>query len=180
MSEGFENHLHAEEYRWFAVYTRFKREKQVQSRLEERGIQTYLPLQEFTRTYTRKVRVVKIPLISCYLFVKITRKEYVPVLEDADVVRFVQFSRNLISIPESEINILKRVVGEGLEVEAEPLQLTEGDAVEIIGGQLTGLKGVLIDKQNERNLLIELNHIGYALRLSVPSEYLRPARQNAS
>lgn len=179
MSQNVENHLHPEESRWFAVYTRFKREKQVLARLEEQGIEVYLPLQEFTRRYTRKVRKVQIPLINCYLFVRITKKEYVPVLEDPDVVHFVRFSKNLIAIPEEEINILRRVVGEGIELESEPLRLVEGDAVEIVGGQLTGLRGVLVGKQNEKNLLIELNHIGYALRLHVASEYLRRVRQNS-
>jgi len=177
MSETTENHLHPDEFRWFAVYTRFKREKQVQIRLEEKGITTYLPLQEFTRRYTRKVRQVKIPLISCYLFVRITRREYVRVLEDADVVQFVRFGKNLIAIPEEEINVLRRVVGEQIEVEAEPIELAEGDEVEIIGGQLTGLRGKLVARKNEKNLLIELDHIGYALRLQVPPEFLRRVRR---
>ncbi len=177
MTDTSENHLHLTEQRWFAVYTRFKREKQVELRLLEQGITTYLPLQEFTRRYTRKVRKVQIPLISCYLFVRITKKDYVRVLEDQDVVHFVNFAKNLIAIPEEEINILRRVVGEGIELETEPLQFTKGDTVEIVAGQLTGMKGKLVDRQNDKNLLIELDHIGYALRLQVPIEYLRRSGQ---
>ena len=108
----YEDHLHEQEPRWFAVYTRYKREKLVAKRLREKGIEVYLPLQHFTRKYTRKVKEVSLPLISCYVFTRIVKKEYVPVLETPDVVQFVRIAKNLISIPPHEIQILQRVVGE--------------------------------------------------------------------
>lgn len=171
-----ENHLDSQEAKWFAVYTKYKREKLVHQRLNEKGIQTYLPLQQFTRRYTRKIKKVELPLISCYIFTKITKKEYVPVLETPDVVQFVQFSRNLIAIPEEEIRILQRVVGENVEIEMEPSSYKEGDAVEIIGGNLTGLKGKLVKKENKHRFFVELEKMGYALRMEIPLELLRKVR----
>ncbi|MCB0633329.1 MAG: UpxY family transcription antiterminator [Saprospiraceae bacterium] len=168
----YENHLDDQEARWFAVYTRYKREKLVARRLEDKGIEVYLPLQEFTRRYTRKVKKVEIPLINCYIFTKITRRDYVPVLETPDVVKFVQFSRNLISIPESEISIIQRVVGESIEIEVCPAQYLPGDEVEIIAGQLTGLKGKLVSKNKEKNFLIELESLGYQMRMQVDPRLL--------
>ena len=91
-SQSYENHLDNHEARWFAVYTRFKREKVVKRALQEKGITSYLPIQKLTRHYTRKVKHVEMPLISCYIFTKITKKEYVRVLETQDVVNFVKFS----------------------------------------------------------------------------------------
>ena len=63
------NQLCDTEPRWFAVYTRYKREKLVLKELQRRGINAYLPLQTVTRYYTRKVKTVHLPLISCYIFV---------------------------------------------------------------------------------------------------------------
>ena len=63
----YENHLDTSEARWFAVYARYKREKVVAQRLQEKGIECYLPLQRLTRYYTRKVKQVELPLISGYL-----------------------------------------------------------------------------------------------------------------
>ena len=91
--ETYENHLHETEPRWFAVYTRYKREKLVAQQLRDKGIEVYLPLQHFTRRYTRKIKKVEMPLISCYVFARITKKEYVPVLETPDVVQFVRFAK---------------------------------------------------------------------------------------
>lgn len=165
------------EARWFAVYTRFKREKMVRKRLEEKGIHTYLPLQRVTRHYTRKVKHLEIPLISCYIFTKITRSHYVPVLEDPDVVTFVKTAKDLIAIPEEQMEILRRIVGEGEEVAVETDDYRIGDEVEVIGGQLTGLKGQLIDKEGEKFFVVDLDFIDTRLRMKIDPKYLRVARR---
>lgn len=167
------NQLHEQEARWFAVYTKFKREKQVLKQLSERGIETYLPLQSYTRRYTRKIKHVEIPLISCYIFTKIIKKDYVPVLETPDVVNFVKLSKNLIAIPNREMDIMRRVVGEQIEIDVEPSSYQVGDEVEIIGGNLTGLKGYLLNTESDKNFVIELENLGYSLRMSVKPEMLR-------
>ncbi|MBK8880526.1 MAG: UpxY family transcription antiterminator [Haliscomenobacter sp.] len=170
------NQLQVAEARWFAVYTGFKREKLVRQRLQTRGIESYLPLQRTTRYYTRKIRHVDLPLISCYVFVKIVRQEYVPVLEDPDVLYFVKQRSDLIAIPEREIDILKAVTGEQIEVEVTPIAGSPipGEEVEIIKGRLFGLKGMLIEQQNNRRVVIELEQLGLALRLQLPVDYIRP------
>mgnify|MGYP001214348924 CR=1 FL=1 len=161
------NQLDEQEARWFAVYTGYKREKLVRKRLAERAIEAYLPLMAYTRRYERKVRTVELPLISGYIFVKITRKEYVPVLETPDVVSFVKFARNLIAIPEAEIRIIQRIVGEITDVEVRPNEFCPGDEVEIIGGKLTGIRGKLLEGHENKNLLIELTHTGLSLRMYI-------------
>jgi transcription antitermination factor NusG len=168
-----ENHLDEVEPRWFAVYTKYKREKSVQKRLHEQGIQTYLPLQRLTRRYERKIRTVELPLISCYVFARITKKSYTRVLGTADVLHFVKFSQNLIAIPEREIQLLQRVAKEGIELDIEPKGYQLGDEVEITSGNLMGVRGILVGKEKKKNFLLELNHIGYALRMEVDPTLLR-------
>ena len=158
---------------WFAVYTRYKREKVVKKELNQRGINCYLPLQKLTRHYTRKIKHVELPLISCYIFVNINKSNYVPVLEVPDVVNFVKFSNKMIAIPEKEIDIMKRVVGEVPNILVEEGAFRDGDSVEVIGGQLTGLKGILIEQRNEKNFVIELDNLGYSLIMQIDPKYLR-------
>jgi transcription antitermination factor NusG len=160
--------------RWFAVYTRFKREKVVHKRLQDKGIEVYLPLQRYARQYDRRVRTVEIPLIGNYIFTKIIKKQYVPVLSTADVVHFVKCSQTLIAIPEREMLVLKRIAGEALDVEIEARRVyAVGDRVEVIGGSLTGLQGILVEKDRKKNFLIELESIGYTLRMEVDPAFLQ-------
>lgn len=169
----YENHLDKKEARWFAVYTQYKREKIVYKTLTEQGIQAYLPLRKFTRHYTRKTRIVELPLINCYIFVKITKAEYIKVLQTEYVFGFVKFSKNLISIPEIEMDIMRRVIGEGSLLDAQKDVYTIGDKVEVIGGELTGLKGVLVEVDGQKRMIIELESLGYYLHLQVAPELLQ-------
>jgi len=174
-----ENHLDNVEPRWFAVYTKFKREKVVQKRLQEQGIQAYLPIQFLTRRYDRKVKVVEMPLISCYVFTRITKKHYVSVLNTADVLNFVKFSQNLIAIPDREIQLLQRMVGEGIDLEVAPKGCQVGDEVEIVSGSLAGLRGILLEKAGQRNFLVELKNIGYSLHIQVEPGLLKKVSARA-
>lgn len=175
MSEttAYENHLNEKELRWFAVYTKYRREKQVLKRLQQKGVEVYLPLQRLVRRHVRKVRVVELPVISCYIFVRITKSAYVPVLETTDVVNFVKFSHNLIAIPDQEMMTLQQIVNEGLPVEAVRNGYEVGDAVEITAGNLKGLQGILLKKNTNNNFLIDLSKIGYSLLMQVDPGILK-------
>lgn len=165
--------LDAQEARWFAVYTGFKREKTVERHLTSKGIENFLPLIEYTRSYLRKKVQVKIPLISCYVFVKITSEEYSHVLDVPDVLNFVRFSSRVIAIPEAEIGIMRRVIGERMEVSvSQSTSLKVGDKVEIIRGNLTGLKGHLVKRKSKKLFVVELESMGYSLTMEVPEEVL--------
>lgn len=175
-AQAYEDHLHETEARWFAIYTNYKREKVVRDRLSDKGIECYLPLQQVTRRYQRKVKQLELPLISRYLFARITRRFYVPVLETSDVLNFVRIRRNLLAIPQAEIDLLRRVVGELTDIEVIPATFQPGDPVEIIGGQLTGLRGKLVEKRNDRIVIITLETLGYEIPVQVDPAYLRRIR----
>lgn len=171
------NQLHETEPRWFAVHTRVKSEKFVQRQLHKKGIHAYVPLQRLLRRYQRSTRLTEKPLINCYVFVRITKQEYLPVLETEHVAGFVRFSKDLIAIPENEIEILRRItLEEGLEIETLPGNFAEGDPVEICAGSLTGMQGRIIKKDNKHQFLVELERLGYQLRITVDALFLQKAR----
>lgn len=169
-----ENHLDAVQPKWFAIYTRYKREKIVSKELTRLGVENYLPIQKLYRSYEKKKKIVELPLFSCYLFVKITKEEYRKVEDLESVVDFVNFSNNLISIPEEEIEIIRRIVGEGIELEIGKERFDEGDYVEVAKGSLNGLKGKLLKIKSKKNFLIELEKVGYNIKLEInPKDVVR-------
>lgn len=166
-------HISNDERKWFAIYTRFKREKMVFKQLLDKNVEAYLPLRTVKRVYTRKIKKIELPLISCYVFVKIFHSEYFTVLSTQDVVNFVKFSHELLAIPEREINILKAITGENIEVEATELKPEVGDDIEICFGSLYGLKGKLVDHHNDKNVVIELEQMGFSMRMHVDPQFLK-------
>lgn len=159
---------------WFAICTRYKSEKYVYKLLTDKGIMAYLPLRKHYRFWGGRRRFVELPLISCYVFVKIKQDNYVPVLETDNVFKFVKIANELAAISEEEIDILKKVVGDiALEVTVEPLKFEVGDKVEIIRGSLTGIEGTLVETEKNKYVVVELQNIGYSLHINIQNKHLR-------
>ena len=171
------NDLHPSEARWFAVYTKYKCEKYVVDNLTKKGLEAYVPLISKTIRYVRKTKTVHLPLINCYIFVKIIKEEYVKVLESEYVMSFIKQRKDLISIPEQEINLLRRIVGEVENLETSEIDYKVGSAVEIIGGNLTGIKGTLINKKGKNSFVVKLHNIGFQLEMTIDKSLLRPLNQ---
>lgn len=161
--------------KWFAIYTRSRAEKMVAANLQKKGIVSYLPLIKTTKKYTKRTKIVEKPLLNSYVFVYIRKSEYLDVLRTEHVLGFLKLANVLIAIPEEEIELLKWVVGEKL-VENISTDFSEGNAVEIVGGQLTGMKGKVVSRLSKKHILVNLETIGYQLELKIPETMLQHIR----
>lgn len=173
------NDLSTTEERWFAVYTKYKCEKYVVDQLSKKGIGAFVPLITKVKIYSSRVKKHEVPLINCYIFVKIKKAEYVRVLETEYVMSFIKQRKNIISIPESEIDLLKLIVGEIENVEAREISFQSGDSVEIIGGNLTGIKGKLVEKEGKNKFIVQLTTIGLQLMMTIDKSNLRLLKRRA-
>jgi len=166
------NHLHETERRWFAVYTKYRAEKYIVDQLKDVGIEAYIPLLKKMKRYASKIKISHIPLISSYVFVRIKRSDYLDVLNVNHVFEFVKQRNNLISIPGEEIEILKKIVGEECQLSLAEEAYSPGDKVEVISGNLTGLKGRSVANKGKQNVLIELENIGFQFLVEVDRSLL--------
>lgn len=165
-------------YSWYAVHTRSKGEKVAQHYFDKTGIIAYVPTIGKTKKYTRKIKHYNIPLITCYCFVKITPQHRIEVLKNPFVLQFLKIGDEICPIPEKEINILKKVTGTSNSIEliqANHFQL--GDEVELTSGHLAGIRGFIVEVDGKKDLVIELTHIGFQLRLHVDPVHLRKVRK---
>lgn len=160
---------------WYAIYTKYKCEKQVCQDLTRKGIESYLPLLEKVKRYTRKIKKYQIPLINCYVFVRIDRSSTGKVLQTENVRKFIKPGKELVAVSEAEIDILRRVTGQSdiaIEIQENRL-LVEGDTVEIIQGSLTGLRGTLVKLENKKTVVIDLTTVGYQLLITIETKSLK-------
>lgn len=67
-------------YNWYAIRVKSRSEKKVLFDLVELQIEAYLPIQRKLRQWSDRKKWVETPLISGYVFVYISRKEYEAVL----------------------------------------------------------------------------------------------------
>ena len=75
--------------KWFAIYTRPRWEKKVNLLLQEKGVESYCPLNKVKRKWSDRVKIIEEPLFKSYVFVKVSDEEKTTVRMTACVTNFV-------------------------------------------------------------------------------------------
>lgn len=140
-------------YHWYAVYTSPRAEKAVFKRLSEAGFETYLPLQKTIRRWSDRKKIVDIPLISSYVFVKAFPEHFLTILQTPGVVRFVYYLGKPAVVKNYEIDALKEFLS---KTKGYRVWLEENQQVKILEGPFRGNTGKIVRVgKNRLRLLIE-------------------------
>jgi transcription antitermination factor NusG len=156
-----------EDKKWYAIYTYFRSEKKVVEYLQHKAVRAYVPLINKVRRYKRKVKKYEVPIINNYVFVHIGKDEFSKVLDTQQVIKFIKIGNEIISIPQHEIDTLRKIEGKDIEIEVGNLNFEIGDEVEITQGNLVGLKGKLTSKLGKKKFTVELDHLGLSLLIDI-------------
>ncbi len=165
-------------YNWYAIRVKSRSEKKVYADLEEQNIEAYLPLQRKLRQWSDRKKWVETPLISGYVFVFISRKEYELVLRIYNVVSYIYFEGKAAIIREGDINLLKRMLGQTeseVEITLEPLK--PGQMVKIISGPLMGVVGELIDFKGKNKVALRIPPLGYSVLIEASGKNLEVIKE---
>ena len=157
---------------WYAAYTHSRAEKKVARELEKQGIEHYLPLTKTIRQWSDRKKKVEEPLIRSYIFVHITEKEYMAVLQTAGVMTIVRFSGKPATIPDWQIENLKILLGTSLPITVENHDFVAGEEVRITRGTLEGLRGIIQQIRGEHKLVIRIDALQYLLTVNVDPAFV--------
>jgi transcription antitermination factor NusG len=160
--------------RWHAVYVKSRTEKKVKIELDYQGIEVYLPLQKKIRQWSDRKKWVDFPLISGYLFVHISPKEYDQVLKTIGVVAYVRLDGTAAVIRDEDIELIKRLLREYEdEIEVSYNHFEKGDKVEVISGPLKGVEGELIRLKGKNKVAIKIENLQIALTVELSSDEIK-------
>ena len=155
------NNLH-----WYALYTKSRHEKKVDFQLQEKGIESYLPLRQVWRQWSDRRKLIDEPLFRCYVFIHVDERGRLSALQTYGAVRVVSFNGRPAVVRDEEIENIKRILREYPAAEAcEPFHV--GDRVEIVRGPLTGIQGVLEQIRGAHRLVVAIESIRQAVRFEV-------------
>ena len=160
-------------FHWYAVYTRPRAEKIVNSRLVELNIEVFLPLYKTLRKWSDRKKIIEKPLFSSYIFVNVNSKEQNKVLRVDGVVKYISFENKAVAIPEAQINNLKLLIGANVKIDMSSEKLEKGDNVEVVHGILSGLKGELVRIKNKNKVVVRIDRIDQNLIIDIPAVYLK-------
>ena len=152
---------------WYAVRTKFRAEKLAKRLLEQKSLEVYLPLRAYSRQYSRKVKHYQVPLLSCFIFVRMSRMDYIQVIETPYVHGLVKIGSEIMPVKEDEINILRRIEGSDLEVSMTEEHLDVGLEVYINQGTLFGLRGRITSIHSKEKLVVSMESMPFALLIEV-------------
>jgi len=165
---------------WFAFRTAFKREKMIERRLAAQGLDVYVPLRTVVRVYPSKRKTLRIPLLSTYIFVRLTAKQYTMVLDDPEVYQIVEFDGEVGRVTDDEIKFLRAVLADdgddadaGFAIEVTD-ELVAGQRVVVSGGALAGTKGTVFDRAGNHSFHVYLRSLGFGLVMQVDRKLLLP------
>ncbi|HEX3355024.1 MAG TPA: UpxY family transcription antiterminator [Terriglobales bacterium] len=161
--------MNQEAAKWYAVQTRARSEKVIAERLQEQGLNTFLPLITEVRRWSDRKKKVELPLFSCYVFVKLTASnndERLRVYRTNGVFRIVSMHGEAIPIPDEQIDALRMIVSEQVPWSEHPF-LKVGQRVRIRSGSLEGVEGVLLSRNGDRTLIISVDAIQRSLAVRV-------------
>lgn len=162
------------EPRWYAAYTTANHEKRVTAQLQERSMEHFLPVYESVRRWKDRKVKLQLPLFPGYVFVRMTLRDRLRVVQLPGVVRLVGFDGKPSALPDEDVEALQASLHNGARAEPHPY-LTTGRRVRVKSGPLMGLEGVLVKRKKRARFVVSLQLIQRAMALEVEEAELEPA-----
>lgn len=148
--------------KWYAIYTRPRWEKKVNSLLEAKGIESYCPVNKVRRKWSDRIKTIEEPLFKSYVFVKIDEAERTNVRMTEGVVNFVYWNGKPGIIKDKEIQVIKRFLDEYENVGLVKIELSKDQRVKVVAGPLMDQEGKIIEIKN-KVAKVAIDSLGYIL-----------------
>ena len=148
--------------KWLAVYSKPRWEKKINQLLQEKGLESYCPLNKVRRKWSDRIKVVEEPLFKSYVFVKVSDDDRSRVRMTPGVINFVYWEGKPALIKDKEINAIKRFLNEYENVEVKSINLRVDQRVKITTGPLMDREGQVMSL-NRKTVKVAIDSLGYVL-----------------
>jgi len=152
--------------KWYALYTRFRHEKKVEYQLQQKGIETYLPMRRILKKWSDRRKWISEPLFNCYVFINSDPKQRFEAVQSYGAVRIISFRGKPAVVRDNEIRYIKSILSE--IPDAKPFfDIPVGSKVRIWRGPLIGVEGILIKSKNKNRMIVCLDSINQSVYFNV-------------
>ncbi len=151
---------------WHALYTRHHHEKSVARTLTAKGFGVFLPLYAARRRWKDRVKIVSLPLFSCYLFIQDGLQRHLDIVTTPGIHGFVCAAGIPAIIPPREIESIRQAVERCIKIEPHPF-IHRGDLVRVKAGPLEGIEGILVRKKHFSRLVLTVELLGKSAAVEV-------------
>jgi transcription antitermination factor NusG len=163
---------------WFVIWTESRAEKRVANRLEQLGLEAWLPTVTERRRWSDRWRDVVIPLFPSYLFAHGHSSQMAALLRTPGVLTVVKHAGRPVLLVDEFVSSLRRAIegaGQTIERISAPFEYGAGDEVVVQEGPLAGVRGVVQEQRGRRQLLIWVREIGRGAAFTIGSAMVVPS-----
>ena len=161
--------------KWYAVYTKPRWEKKVNSLLIRKEIDVWCPLQKVTKQWSDRKKVIEEPLFKSYVFVRIADTDRTKVLMTDGVLNFVYYVGKPAVIRDQEVDLIKKYLAEKeATISIQSLQsLDENTRIKVNHGIFMDSTGTVL-KGGKKKVFVKLESLDQVMIVEFPVEYLSP------
>jgi len=159
---------------WHVLYVRSCHEKKVHNLLEEKQLESFLPMVKTIRQWSDRKKTILKPLFPSYVFVKINSSlEFYKALSVNGACAYIHFGKDYAKATEKEINQIKLLVGDKdvTDVEMKTELPKVGEIKKIASGPLSGLECEVLKTGNVDKIIVRVDSLQQNITASIPSHY---------
>lgn len=133
-----------EKTNWYAVFTASRAEKRVKKRLEQAGIEHYLPVREVEFVQAGQVKKLEIPVITGCIFVRLAETDLSSLFSIFGVIALLRKEQVPIIIPDELLASLRILNEQAEKLEIVNVGMPVSPVVRVVEGKLAGVQGELV------------------------------------
>ena len=163
------------EKKWYALYTKPRWEKKIDSVLIRKGVESWCPLQKIERQWSDRKKIIEDPLFKSYVFVRIDSLEKTKVLMTDGVLNFVHYLGKPAVIKDEEVDNIKRYLA---EKDASIFIISQDGfqpdtKIRVNHGVFMDNEGTVI-RGGRKKVYVKLESLGQIVVVEFPAEFLSP------
>jgi transcription antitermination factor NusG len=158
---------------WYALHVRARFEKYVQSHLEEKGYESFLPTYVSKRRWSDRVKSLSLPLFPNYVFCKFDVQSRLPILVTPGVNFIVGVGRSPVPVDPQEIVSIRQVLESGVAAKPWPY-IGAGEMVRIETGPLEGLSGIVVRTKGVDRLIVSVSLLMRSVSVDIDRDWVKP------
>ena len=161
---------------WYAAYTRVNQELVIKKKLDELGVENYLPQEERVRETPLGRKKIRVILIHGLIFIRTDKTTSFSLLND-HLLNIVYLKdregRCSLIIPDKQMEDFMFLLDFSPEsIELVNKNLKHGDRVRVIKGPLTGLEGELLRIKGHKRVIVRLEGVVSIATSYIPGSFL--------
>ncbi len=152
---------------WFALYTKPRSEFKARDQLTLLDVEHYLPTFTSVKQWSDRKKKITEPLIRGYIFIHASEQERLASVEQPSIVRCLFDCGRPASIPDWQINNVKKLLTQKSELIVYNGIVT-GTKVKIKNGPFEGVVGIVTDNEKGKSISISIDLLNRSVITRVP------------